>query len=205
MLFLYLPDVISLVLLTVALTLLRSLAVAHCRQEIHRLRLELLLYWTSKGLYPPQPVYGNLTGQMSAGSELAEGLTPARLFLVRRKCRSISESAFRRLVPDWSQEPGLRGLHDSKSRERLRRIQLEFDISLGMFFLFGSISGWMVTGGILFNVLRRMAARKPASRTDWAFDLVEKVFSRLGRRALRLAFASHPSASCSGKKCGTSQ
>jgi hypothetical protein len=133
---------------------------------------------------------------MSSASELLAGVSPARLFFVRGRCQKTAAGACQQLLPDWSKglEPSLQALDDRKAREKLRRIQLEFDISFGMFFLLGSISGWMVTGAILFKLMRRMLSQRPANRTDWAFDLMERIFSRLGRRALRLALVSQPSA-----------
>ena len=194
--FLYLPDAVSLALLIIGLTLLRRSAIAHCQQELHRLQLDVLLYWTDKGLPTAHQAYGNLRSQISSASELTAGVSPARLFFVSRRCKKLPASAYQQLLPDWSKglEPSLDGLDDRKAREKLRRFQLEFAISFGIFFLLGSISGWMVTGAILFRLIRRMLSHRVANRTDWAFDLMERIFSRLGRRALRLALVSQPSA-----------
>jgi hypothetical protein len=194
--FLYLPDAVSLTLLIIALNLLRRSAIAHCQQELHRLRLDLLLCWTDKELPTAHQAYGNLRSQISSASGLLAGVSPARLFFVRDRWQKTAASADQQLLLDWSKglEPSLQALDDRKARAKLRRIQLEFDISFGMFFLLGSISGWMVTGAILFKLIRRMLSQRPANRTDWAFDLMERIFSRLGRRALRLAFVSQPSA-----------
>ncbi len=127
--------------------------------------------------------------QINAASELTEGLTPARLFFVRRLCRGDFVGTGPGLLPERPQRlrPEFPPLPDSTTTEKLRRVQLEFDITCGMFFLLGSVSGWMATSVILFRLIGRMLTHRPASRTDWAFDFLEKVFSREGRRALRLA------------------
>ncbi len=196
MLFLYLPDAISLVVLIIGLTLLRASAIAHCRQELHRLRLDLLLYWTERGLPARHYGYGNVIGQIVAASELIEALTPARLYFARRLFRRSIPGKRPCAPPECLQgmKPEFPSLPDPTASEKLRRVQLEFDLSCGIFFLLGSISGWMVTSGILLKLIRRMWARKPANRTDWAFDFMERVFSHEGRCALRLALlVSHRS------------
>jgi hypothetical protein len=194
--FIYLPDAVSLALLILGLNLLRRSAIAHCRQELHRLRLDVLFCWTDRGLPTAHQAYGILRSQMNSACALLEEVSPARLMFVSRRCRKMPSGACQQLLPDWSKglEPSLQVLNDRKARERLRRVQLEFDISFGMFFLLGSISGWMVTGVILFRLIRRMLSHRAANRIDWAFDLMERLFSRLGRRALRLALVSQPSA-----------
>jgi len=183
--FLYLPDAVSLALLITALCLLRRLAVARCLQELHRLRLDLLLYWTDRGLPEAHPAYACLANQMRLASTLSPGVSPSRLFFVGRRYQRIPVILRDRID---EQGPGLIGIEDTKARERLRRIQLEFDISFGTYYLLGSISGWVVTTVIAVRLIRRVA-RRPADRIGWAFDVMEKTFSRLGRRALRLAYA----------------
>lgn len=191
--FLYLPDAVSLTLLIIGLSLLRRSAMAHCRQEMHRLRLEVLLYWTAEGLSTGHPAYGNLCGRINAAAELLEKVSPARLFFIARFCKRTSSSVWSPLLPDCTRrlEEWIQSIDDQRTQKRLRRVQLEFDISLGMFFLLGSVSGWMVTSAILLKLIRRMLSHRSADRTDWAFDLMEKIFSRLGRRTLQLALISN--------------
>jgi hypothetical protein len=187
--FLYLPDAVSLILLVVVLSLLRQTAGDHCRQELHRLRLGALLFWSDEGLPLSHRAYVDLARQIRAASELTDRVSPARLFFISHRCGKLPPQACLQRLPDWCGNLGsaIEELDDRKAREKARRIQLEFEISFGMFYLLGSLSGWMVAAVLSFRVIRRMMLRKPDSRTDWAFDLIEKVFSRLGRRSLRLA------------------
>ncbi len=189
--FLYLPDALSLAMMIVALCLLRRLAVAHFCQEVHRQRLDLLLYWADKGLPAAHPAYAGVLGGMGLASGLAPAISPARLLFVSRYFRKNRRNCLRGLLPAGIDEqgPGLLGLKDGKVRESLRRVQLEFDISLGTYYLLGSISGWFLTVGIAVRLIRRVA-RRPADRIGWAFDAMEKIFSHLGRRAFRLAHAA---------------
>ncbi len=187
---LYLPDAISLTLLIIELTLLRQAAVAHCRQEAQRLQVDLLLYWSDRGLPPNHEAYDILRTQFHNAFELSAGISPARLFFAHRRFRKFCAGPYQPHLRQWSLESGLRTLNDPKVRQRLRKVQLEFDISLGMFLLLGSVSGWLMAGAVLSRLFRRMLSRRRANPMDWGFDLMERLLSHLGRRSLRLRLLS---------------
>ena len=184
--FLYLPDAISLALLISALTLLRHSAVSHCRQELHKLGLEMVLGLAEN----PSAAAGagcSLRNRIFASAELAERVTPARLFFVDRFCSRTRISACRPPMRVTGAGSILGSVEEPRARKKLQRILLESDITYGMFYLFGSLSGWALTILILFRLMRRMPSRKFSGRIDWTFDVLEKTFSYLGRRALMLA------------------
>ncbi len=180
--FLYLPDAISLTLVTCALWLLRRAAVSHCRQELHRINMEALLYLPESAVSKDGEVYMALLSRISAGVDAAEKVTPARLFFAARLCERDPTIAAR--LP---QRTPPMGSTDVETRKRLQRFLLESDVGYGMFYMFGSISGWSLSSIVLCRLVWRAAARKRNDRIGWAFDALERIFSRTGRRALKLA------------------
>ncbi len=187
--FLYLPDAISLAMLIYALTLLRRSSICHCREELYRLQQETLLCWADIAIAEDARVYREVSGRITAGIESLESTTPARLFFIGRACAKIPATVYQHLLPEWAAgtEPVLLGLEDRKVQQKLQRVLLESDICLGIFYLFGSLSGWAKATVLLCKVIARMPSHKKSHRIDWAFDAMERVFSREGRRALRLA------------------
>ncbi len=181
--FLYLPDAISLTLATGALWLLRRAAISHCRQELYRINMEVLLCWPDNAALEDGRVYSTFLSRISAGVDLAERVTPARLFFAARLCErdpTIAERLPQRTAPVGSIDVG--------TRKKLQRLLLESDIGYGMFYMFGSISGCALSSIVLCRLVWRAAARKRKDRIGWTFDALERIFSRAGRRALKLAY-----------------
>ncbi len=180
--FLYLPDAISLTLITCALWLLRRAAISHCRQELYRINMETLLYWPDNTVPEDEKVYSTFLSRINAGGDLAERVTPARLFFAARLCErnpTIALQLPQRTSPVGSINVG--------TRKKLQRLLLESEIGYGMFYMFGSISGWALSSIVLSRLVWRAAARKRKDRIGWAFDALERILSRAGRRALKLA------------------
>jgi hypothetical protein len=189
--FLYLPDAVSLFLVFVVLSLLRHSALTHFRQELVGIRNELLLFWCEKGFSPVHPAYSCLRGRIDAAIGFSSEISPARFFFIWRLCRNIEMRGDPYLPPDPASilEHHVRNVEEMAVRQKLRRIQLETDTALGMFFLFGSLSGWLLAAYVLLRVTRRLARRRSKERTDWFFDLFERILSRVGRRAERAAWS----------------
>ena len=191
--FLYLPDAISLTLLFAALTLLRDSAIAHLRQELLRLRKEMILYWSSNELPFDDAAYQQLRALLAEVAELAPRLSPARFFFISRL---VSRSSAGGMPPSLTTEsPGIQsaGAAHRKMKPKLQRIFLEMNLAVGMFFLLGSISGWMLLSSILIRLaVRKVSGRRSTNRMS-VFDLAEKLISRIGFNALRLGiFANRP-------------
>lgn len=184
--FLYLPDALSLTLLFVALTLLRRSAIAHLRQELLRLRQEMILYWSCNELPFDHAAYQELRALLARVAELAPRLSPARFFFINRIVR---RNRLGEMLPSQGGELALIGLGSAEERKaklKLQRLHLEMNLAVGTFFLLGSISGWM----LLCSILIRVAFRKVTGRSAHAptvFDLAEKLISRIGFDALNLA------------------
>lgn len=184
--FLYLPDALSLTLLFVALTLLRRSAIAHLRQELLRLRKEMILYWSGNELPFDHAAYQQLRALLAEVAELAPRLSPARFFFINRH---VSRSGLGEMLPSPAAEHvriQSGSAEDRKAKLKLQRLHLEMNLGVGTFFLLGSISGWM----LLCTILIRLAIRKVTGRSAHAatvFDLAEKLISRIGFEALKLA------------------
>jgi hypothetical protein len=192
--FLYLPDALSLTLLIVALTVLRRAAIVHLRQELLRLRKEMILYWSGNELPFDQAAYQQLCALLAEMAELAPRLSPARLFFVHRLASKSGRGEL------WSSPKAERPVAQSGSagdhqvKLKLQRLHLEMNLAVGTFFLLGSISGWMLLCYVLLRLAVRRIKGRSASRVGF-FDLSEKLISRIGFDAVKLgtvANVPHP-------------
>jgi len=184
--FLYLPDAISLALLIAALTLLRRSAVAHVRQELLRLRKDMIVYWGAGGLPFDDPEYLRVRALLVRAAAVAPRLSPAHCFFLDRLLHSGS-AAVTPAIPSFDSQPA-RG----KAKIKLDRISLESNLAVGSFFLLGSLSGWMMICSLLIRLAaRKIRGRKPANPAS-VLDLAEKLISRIGFRAMNIVRLVHP-------------
>ena len=192
--FLYLPDAVSLTLLLVLIGLLRRSAIIHVRQDLLRLRGEMFVWWVDKGLSLPNPAYMSLCKQIDSSVKLAPIFSPARLYFTLRLYRQLEKFGFSHLFsnPAAGFEQHIERIADSKTRDKLRRTQLEIDMSVGTLYLLASMSGWILTFPIFFRMITRSLSGTSENRVDKLFDLGERVLSRVGRRAQQLALATEP-------------
>ena len=58
------------------------------------------------------------------------------------------------------------------------------NLGLGTFILMGSLSGWFLLFVIIPKMLKRTIAQPKANRTDFFFDMLERMLEHLGRRTL---------------------
>ena len=183
--FLYLPDAVSLTLLFVALTLLRRAAIEHLRQELLRLRKEMILYWSGNELPFDHAAYQQLRALLAQVAELAPRLSPARFFFIHRLARRIGP-AKELPLPAGECSGGQSGSSgDRKAGLKLQRLHLEMHLSVGAFLLLGSISGWMLLCSILVRLVLKKLGGRPARKVG-VFDLTEKLVSRVGFDAVKL-------------------
>ncbi len=187
--FLYLPDAISLILLLLALSLLRRSALVHFEQEMNRLQVDLFHCRIDAGFPAGVPSYTNLRHRIRSAIECAARVSPARLFCVARLLRKTPGFEWEHTLPEWCTglEDRVGPVSDKRTQERLQRIQMECSMNLGVFYLVASISGWILTATVLFHLSWRLFSRRRANRVDWLFDMMERVFIQLGRRAHWLA------------------
>jgi len=190
--FLYLPDAISLGLLLIVLDLLRRSAVAHLRQELLGIRNGLFCYWSANHLPLSHPDYLNVQSRIESAVRLAHKLSPARLFFVTRLVRKTEKQSRKRLLHAQAQELQARPnmAEARRVREKLRRIDLETNMLLGVFLLVASVSGWILLLVIVARVVFRLFSRKSGSLVDYVFDLAERLTARIGSRSLKTAIAS---------------
>jgi len=184
--FLYLPDALSLTLLIIVLVLLRRAAVVHVRQELAKIRNEALLFWSGNSLHLGSPAYRCLKAQIISAARVADKLSPARLLVASRLSRMPARAGLA-VHPGESLEHYLRLINDNAVRKELRRIQLEIQLSLGVFYLLGSVSGWMLSLWLGVRVSRRTFSRRSHNSFDNLFDLAERLFAVIGRRAQSLS------------------
>jgi len=186
---LYLPDAISLILLLVVLSLLRSLAVMHIRQELAALRNEALLYWAGAGQSLGHEAYMGLCRRIRSRIQMSECLSPAFVFWLGRPSKSVASNVDRKLEGNYREQlqRELEAIAGIAARSKMRRFNLEADVSYGTFYLTGSISGWMLLAPVLFRMLVRASRYRSGNRVDRIFDMAERVLSRAGRRAYLLA------------------
>jgi hypothetical protein len=176
--FLYLPDAITLIVLLVLFSMLRSIAIDHMRQELLIIRKEMLLFWLNNGLDYSDSGYTALVNRIDSLIRLAPKLSPGRLAFIYRLQRKLS-------LPNRSHEVSLLIEHtvNANGREKLKKLQMELNLGLGTFYLIGSLSGWLLLFAILPRMLKRTIMLQSDHRTDIFFDLVEKVLGRIGRQA----------------------
>ncbi len=176
--FLYLPDALSLTLLFIALTLLRLSAIAHLRQELVRLRKQMVLDCATGQVPASSAGYVQLRTLLVEASEFAPRLSPAHLFFVHRE-------AARWRFNDQPAAATTESRGDQRACEtKLLRLRLDMHLAIGTYFLLGSISGWILSCLILIRISYR---KLNGTSTQPAFDLAEKLISRSGFEALKLA------------------
>ncbi len=183
--FLYLPDAITLILLLVLLGMLRSVAIDHIRQDLLIIRKEILLYWMKHGLDHNERGYGTLVGLIDSTIRLAPILSPGRMVFTYKLQRKFP-------FPNPSREVSLliEGTANANGREILKRAHLEMNLELGAFFLIGSISGCLLLFTILPRILKRTISYNSNNRTDFFFDMVERVLGGIGRQAQQIGYAT---------------
>jgi len=187
--FLYLPDAVTLILLLLALGMLRSTAVGNIRQELLVIRKELLTFRLDCGRHGAEPAYLALRNLVDSSIRLAPELSPARLLFVFRLQRKLAKRGMSLPLPNPSLAVNDR-IEEAKIRNvrtKLKRLQMELNLGVGTYFLLGSVSSWLLMFVIVPKVVRRSFSHHPGHRVDAFFDMIERVLSRLGRRALWLA------------------
>ncbi len=183
--FLYFPDAITLILLMVAFRLLRSAAVIHIRQELLIVHKEMLVYWLENRLDRTDRGYLALRNLIESCIRLVPRLSPARLIFIYKLQRITVP------FPSPSREAGcfVECTANERGRAKLKRLQMEMNLALGTFILMGSLSGWFLLFIIIPKMLKRTIAQPKANRTDFFFDMLERMLGNLGRRALQVGFA----------------
>ncbi|HTY61924.1 MAG TPA: hypothetical protein VMG30_06670 [Acidobacteriota bacterium] len=189
--FLYLPDAVTMILLLVVLGALRRLAIDHIRLEILILREELLLYWANCDLDFDDRGCRALRNLMESSIGLVPGLSPGRLLFVYRLQRITPRKKTVLSFPDPSFEVSslIERTANAKAREKLKRLQLEMNMALGIFFLMGSLSGLFLFFLVLSKMLGRTISHYQKNRTDVFFDMLERVLVRFGRQAQQIGYA----------------
>jgi hypothetical protein len=182
--FLYLPDAISLTFVLIGLTLMRRSVVEHLQLEFMQIREHVRSYRSSAGLPDGDPALLALEQHLDSFIRLAPKVSPARLFFVYRQLRKGAHKP----PPDPLSDLALciESVADAKVRQRLLRFQVEMLLSVGVFFLMGSLSGWLLLAYILLRVTRRLFSHRSGERIDWSMELMEKLTYRIGRQAHRL-------------------
>jgi hypothetical protein len=187
--FLYLPDAVTLILLLLALSMLRSAAIGNIRQELLLIRKEMLSFRLNGGRDGADPAYGALRSLVDSSIKLAPELSPARLLFVFRLQRKLAKKGMPLPIPNPALEVN-RCIEETAARDartKLKRLQMEMNLGIGTFFLLGSVSSWVLMFVIVPRLVRRSFTHHPGHRVDAFFDMIERVLSRLGRRALWLA------------------
>ncbi len=195
--FLYLPDAISLTLVLIALTLLRQTVVEHLRQEFLRIRKEVGTYWSSTGLPCDEPALIALEQHLDSLIRLAPKVSPARLCCVLRRYRETSRR-HDEMQPDplWELERRIGNIGEAKIRDGLERFQSEILLSIGVFFMVGSLTGWILLLSFLFRLAVRLFSQRSGNRLDWSMELMEKLTYRVGRLTQRLVLLTEKSFDC---------
>ena len=183
--FLYLPDAVTLVLLLIVLWMLRKAAIDHIRQELFAMREEMLFYWTNNRLDPNDGGYEALRKSADSCIDLAPRLTPARLVFIYRLRKSREADRGTVFFPDPSLDAACRieRTGNAQARAKLKRLQTEMNMSLGVFFLMGSLSGWFLLSIVVPKILRRTLSHRKKYRVDYFFDMVERMLVSFGRQA----------------------
>ncbi len=192
--FLYLPDAVTLILLMLILSTLRSVAVVHLRQELLVIRREMLLIRLAGVTRQAAAPYDGLRALLDSCIRVAPRLSPARLFFLYRLQRKQTMLGNPPPFTDRARavHAAIALLGDQSAGEKLRRLQMEMNLSLGSFYVMGSLSGWAVLFCLVPRMVKRSVARRDSHRTDSFFDMLERVLGRLGRNAQKLGFATEP-------------
>jgi hypothetical protein len=191
--FLYLPDAVSLLLLLIVLKLLRQAAAEHLRQDLRRIGEELSECWRGERLSLKDPVYAGFCSLLCYDISLAERISPASHFFVfrlKRKQPGVVKQALENALNEAGVPVG--SIKEKDVRARIRRFELETNLSLGFYYLLGSISGWMLTLWLASRVLMRSLRSGRSNSVDDVFDLAERLVSRIGRNAQFLALLRRP-------------
>jgi len=185
--FLYLPDAITLILLMIAFSMLRSAAIIHIRQELLSIHKKMLVHWLENGLDRTDRGYLALRNLIESSIRLAPQLSPGRLMFIHRLQRRAVKGGALFSSPSCEVSRYIEGTLDEKGQAELKRLQLEMDLVMGTFIIMGSISGWFILFVIMPKMLKRTIARHKVNRTDFFFDLLERMLGHLGRRTLECA------------------
>jgi len=183
--FLYLPDAVTLILLMIAFSMLRSAAVLHIKQELLVVHKEMLVYWLENGLDRSDRGYLAISDLVESAIRLAPRLSPARLVFIYRLQRRTALF----YTPSGEVSRLIEYTPDEKGRAKLRRLQMEINLALGTFILLGSISGWFLLLMITSKMLKGTIAHSGTDRTDFFFDMLERMLAHLGRQTLQMGFA----------------
>jgi hypothetical protein len=151
----------------------------------------MLLYWVNCDLDFDDRGCRALRNLMDSSMALVPGLSPGRLLFVYRLQRITPRKKPALSFPDPSLEVSslIECTANAKAREKLKRLLLEMNTALGMFFLVGSLSGWFLFFLVLSKMLRRTISHHQKNRTDAFFDMLERVLVRLGRQAQQIGYA----------------
>ncbi len=196
--FLYLPDAVTLILLMLVMEVWRSVAVLHLRQELLIVRKEMLSCRLAGGIGQQDTGYAALRGLVDDSIRLAPRLSPARLLFILRLLRKARKLGHPVPASDPAQEvrQKIEAGASRAGREKLERLHMETSLSVGTFYLAGSLSGWVLAFAVLPVMIKRSIAHHAHHRTDSFFDMTERVLSRMGRNAQRTglltAAASEP-------------
>ena len=188
--FLYLPDAITLTLLLVVFGMLRSIAIDHLRQELLFIRKEMLLYWLNNGLSPGDRGFWALRNLIECSMMVAPKISPGRLVFLDKLQRKVAPRRIALQFPNPSQEVrrSIECTANKNGREKLRRLQTETDLALGAFFLMGSLTGLVLSFAIASRMLKRTITHRKKDRTDFFFDMLERVLGSLGRKAQKAGY-----------------
>jgi hypothetical protein len=189
--FLYLPDAITLILLLVVFSMLRSVAVSHIRQELLIIRKEMLVYWLTNGLDRKDRGYIALRNLIESSIKLVPRLSPGRFLFIYILRRKTAKSGIILPLPNPSRECSLliECITNTDGRKKLKRLQMEMNLALGTFFLIGSLSSWFLLFAILPTMLKRTISHCQHHRTDFFFDMLERLLGILGREAQQMGYA----------------
>ena len=96
----------------------------------------------------------------------------------------------------------IEGTLNEKGRDTLKKLQTEMNLGLGMFFLMGSLSGWLLLFSIVVRILKRTVVRHGNHQIDFFFNVFERMLDKTGRQAqqtgcLRQLFIIMPQAPAS--------
>ena len=182
--FLYIQDAVSLTFLLISLILLRRTAIAHLRLELMRIREDLLALNLNLSLPYSHPQSVSLRNAIDSAIKVAPLLSVGRLgpayrFLQSRSRRGLEKPPGASPV---SYQTSAVNIVEKKTSQKMSRLWLELNFTLGIFLAFGSISGWFLLPALSYRLLRRTFFRRSRGRIDYLFDLAERCFSMIGRR-----------------------
>jgi hypothetical protein len=188
--FLYLPDAISLAIIVIALFLLRHLAIEHFRQELLKIRNKLILFCSDAKFPLDHPACLHIHNEITLLGRIVERISPANLFFIRRVCKDALRNDPRFVLPFAPDRLGekLDKIANRRMAEKLLITQLEINLTLGSFYLLGSLSGWMISLRGLYKVAFRKLAGHPKRKLDKRMDMAERLISRIGYETFVLIF-----------------